>query len=170
MSNKELFTKNMLKISDVAHKLGVEGYVIFEKITYNADVLDNHIHKVQSIRYIDEEGVLLLEDIIERDRGNKNKNIFSDNDENIKNDEDVIDKLEPPDRLVMSVDIFSDEHDFLEKVRKIEAECIELEQIIQTDRQILTELDKTIMRLEYEIKDAFQQKSMIFKSKENGGV
>ncbi len=170
MSNKELFTKNMLKISDVAQKLGVEGYVIFEKITYNAESLKDHIHKVQSIRYIDEEGIELLKDIIQRDMNVAENNDMTSESRN-GNDNVLADsKGEYANRLAVDIDIFSDEHEFLEKVRKIEAECVELEKSIQNDRQLLTELDKTIMRLEYEIRDAFQQKALIFKSKENRSV
>ncbi len=169
MSNRELFTKNMLKISDVAEKLGVEGYVIFEKITYNSELLENHIHKMHSIRYIDEDGVLILKDIIDRDSNKSDldlKHDINNNDEYEHNQENE-NKLESTNRLAVDIDIFSDEHDFLEKVRKIELECVELEKSIQNDRQTLIDLDKTIMRLEYEIRDVFQQKSLIFKSKEN---
>ncbi len=189
MSNKELFTKNMLKISDVAEKLGVERYVIFEKMTLNADLLDDHVHKIQSLRYIDDEGIALLSDIINADSSNmpsEDVKQRTDYDKKSMNstvnfstdsiqrryteDDNGKDHIEHMDNFALDIDIFCDEKDFIDKLKLIENECLELENIVYSDRQLLIELDKSIMKLEYEIRDALQQKKMIVKSKESKSV
>ncbi len=178
MISKEMFAKNMLKISDVADRLGVERYVIFEKMTIHADLLDEHIHKIQSIMYIDIEGVSVLSDII---YGKEDSDISSSISENIKDvveeqevDDDQVTLLADDeytiDSLSVDIEIFEDEKNFLNKLGFLEQECNALENDIQKCKKLMIDLDKSIMKLEYEIRDALQQKKMIVKSKENNSV
>ena len=55
----------MFKISEVAGKLNVETYVIFEKLLTHAELMKDHTQKVHSVSYIDEQGIEIIRALIE---------------------------------------------------------------------------------------------------------
>lgn len=50
----------MFKVSEVAGKLNVDTYVVFEKLLNHKDLLKHHTEKVHSINYIDDTGVEMM--------------------------------------------------------------------------------------------------------------
>ena len=56
---------SLYKISEVAGKLNVETYVIFEKLLTHADLFKEHTQKVHSINYIDDVGIEIIKALIE---------------------------------------------------------------------------------------------------------
>lgn len=55
----------MFKISEAAHKLNVETFVIFEKLLTHAELMKDHTQKIHSVSYIDEQGIDILQALIE---------------------------------------------------------------------------------------------------------
>lgn len=55
----------MFKISEAAHKLNVETFVIFEKLLTHAELMKDHTQKIHSVSYIDEQGIDILKALIE---------------------------------------------------------------------------------------------------------
>lgn len=55
----------LFKISEAAHKLNVETFVIFEKLLTHAELMKDHTEKIHSITYIDERGIDILKALIE---------------------------------------------------------------------------------------------------------
>ncbi len=55
----------MFKVSEVAGKLNVDTYVIFEKLLNHKDLLKHHTEKVHSINYIDDIGVEMMNLLIQ---------------------------------------------------------------------------------------------------------
>jgi len=55
----------LFKISEVAGKLNVETYVIFEKLLSHAELMKDHTQKIHSISYIDEQGIEIIRALIE---------------------------------------------------------------------------------------------------------
>ena len=54
----------MFKVSEVAGKLNVDTYVIFEKLMNHGDLLKNHTEKIHSINYIDDKGIEIIEALV----------------------------------------------------------------------------------------------------------
>lgn len=55
----------LFKISEAAHKLNVETFVIFEKLLTHAELMKDHTQKIHSVSYIDEQGIDILQALIE---------------------------------------------------------------------------------------------------------
>jgi len=77
----------MFKISEVAAKLNVETYVIFEKLLTHADVLKPYTKKIHSINYVDEDGVGVIKALIE---GKSVETVLKDQNETSVNDDTEI--------------------------------------------------------------------------------
>lgn len=56
----------MYKVLEVANKLGVSKVTIYKKMKQHAEELDGHVITKGKITYLDEEGLKILEDTIQK--------------------------------------------------------------------------------------------------------
>lgn len=148
----------MLKISEVAKKLGVESYLIFERITLDSDIFKKYIHKIHSVRYIDEEGVVLLQKMID---GTLEKENALNEIGGLEGEEEILNTTSPYFSSTQDENVnksyLKREQSFLKKSKKIDDECICLENEIKKYRQKLVFLDEKLMRIENSLSDYFNR-------------
>jgi len=143
----------MFKISEVAGKLNVETYVIFEKLLTHAELLGPYTQKVHSISYIDEQGVEVLRALIE---GKPVEEILDNQDpeETVLIEETVsVEKNIPPEEPTLdSTQVFNDpeDEDWLteEDLRAINQEKVRLRQEVSLLRQEMIQHDSELKRLD----------------------
>lgn len=140
----------MFKISEVAGKLNVETYVIFEKLFTYADLFKDHTEKVHSISYIDEVGINIIQALIEGKSVDEIEKQLTGSDI-----EEVIEsrsEQSPNSDLSPEVDtmIETDDEDWLteEDLQLIDAEKQKLRDEVSQLRRELIQYDSELKRLD----------------------
>lgn len=139
----------MFKISEVAGKLNVETYVIFEKLLTHADLFKDHTQKVHSINYIDDIGIEIIKALIE---GKSRSEILSGiNDRESSKEPDDKKEIEVQDEPIASNDSQDmEDEDWLteEDLLLIAAEKQKLRDEISQLRRQLIQYDSELKRLD----------------------
>ncbi len=136
----------LFKISEVAGKLNVETYVIFEKLLSNAELMKDHTQKIHSISYIDEQGIEIIRALIEGKSPEQIKSPVLNEPEEKESDEVQI-PAEPNTESEPSDEVDEDwltEDDFI----IIDAEKTKLRDEISQLRRELIQHDSELKRLD----------------------
>ena len=140
---------SLFKISEVAGKLNVETYVIFEKLLTHADLFKDHTQKVHSINYIDDIGIEIIKALIE---GKSRSEILSGiNDRESSKEPDDKKEIEVQDEPIASNDSQDmEDEDWLteEDLLLIAAEKQKLRDEISQLRRQLIQYDSELKRLD----------------------
>ncbi len=185
----------MFKISEVASKLNVETYVIFEKLLTHAEVLKPYTEKVNSISYVNEIGIEVIQALINGDPIESAIDKFNEDSDGqeiltkeLPSEESILEKQDVQDESDVDEDWLTEEDLLIidnEKI-KLRAEVSKLRnQMIQYDSE-LKRLDdallnyQLLMREDIDYLMGMEEKlekqlfSKIIESKEendqNGGV
>lgn len=142
----------MFKISEVAGKLNVETYVIFEKLLTHAELLKDHTQKIHSISYIDEQGIEIIHALIEG--RNPEKVVSFQTEEVIETQSEEIEEAASSDmERVTSTAQEEEDEDWLteDDFILIDSEKAKLRDEVSQLRQQLIQYDSELKRLD----DAF---------------
>jgi len=139
----------LFKISEVAGKLNVETYVIFEKLLTHADLFKDHTQKIHSISYIDEVGIEIIQALVDGQSvesiklklASKGQNDLSE----MKVDHEETDLLE-----TSMDDAAEDDEDWLteEDLKLIDIEKQKLRDEVSLLRRQLIQYDSELKRLD----------------------
>jgi len=140
---------SLFKISEVAGKLNVETYVIFEKLLTHADLFKDHTQKIHSISYIDEVGIEIIQALVDGQSvesiklklASKGQNDLSE----MKVDHEETDLLE-----TSMDDAAEDDEDWLteEDLKLIDIEKQKLRDEVSLLRRQLIQYDSELKRLD----------------------